>query len=97
MHVSDVAFAPPDNAGTFCVKKMKKIYTDTDMIKVGYYKSVLETNDIPAYIKNEALSFMAGRIPEVYPELWVINDTDFDKAVELLKEIEKSTEQDGTS
>ena len=76
---------------------MKKIYTDTDIVKMGYYKSVLENNDIPSHIQNELLSGCMGAVPmgEVWPELWVINDEDFDKAVDLLKEIEnkRNTEQ----
>jgi len=75
---------------------MKKIYTDTDIIKMGYYKSVLESNGIPVYIKNEALSGLAGAIPsgEVWPELWVMNDKNTEKAVSLLNGIENNTDKD---
>jgi hypothetical protein len=71
-------------------RKMKKIYSDTDMIKMGYYRSILESNNIQAYIKNEASFGLAGPIPwsEVYPELWVINDSDLEAAVTLLKAVE---------
>ena len=67
---------------------MKKLTTSTNLVTINHYKNVLESEGIACRIKNEHLGSIVGEIPflEVWPELWVINDLDFDRAKQLIDE-----------
>lgn len=73
---------------------MKKIYVHIELARVGHYQSILEEHQIPSTIKNEHSAIGVGEIPfiEVWPELWVINDEDFEKATQVLKEYHDNRE-----
>ena len=66
---------------------MRKIYENIDFTKVGFYESILKEAGIATYIKNLGASMGMGEIPftQIFPELWVINDSDYDRAIELLE------------
>jgi len=66
---------------------MRKIYENLDFTHVGYYQSILEEAGIPTHIKNLGASSVMGEVPftEVYPELWVVRDEDYERALDLLK------------
>jgi hypothetical protein len=51
-------------------------------------KDRLEQAGIPCMIKNQRSSGLAGEIPftEVFPELWVLQDEEYDRACQLLEE-----------
>ncbi len=51
-------------------------------------KERLEQADIRCMIKNQRSSDLAGEVPfaEVFPELWVLQDQDYDRARQLLEE-----------
>ena len=57
-------------------------------MKVGHYQSILESSGIPTLVKNLATSSFMGDVPfaEVFPELWVVNEEDYDEAMRLLQE-----------
>lgn len=65
---------------------MKKVTSADSIITINHYKNILISEGIPAFIKNEHLGSIIGEMPfqEVWPELWVENDLDFDRAVQLL-------------
>ena len=65
---------------------MKKVTSVDSIITINHYKNMLISEGIPAFIKNEHLGGIVGEMPfqEVWPELWVENDLDFDRAVQLL-------------
>lgn len=67
---------------------MKKLTTSTNLVMINHYKNVLESEGIGCRIKNEHLGSIVGEIPflEVWPELWVINDLDYDRAKQLIDE-----------
>jgi hypothetical protein len=67
---------------------MKKVTTSHSVVTVNHYKNLLESEGIPCLIKNEILGGIAGEMPltEVWPELWVLNDIDFDRAKQLIDE-----------
>jgi hypothetical protein len=67
---------------------MKKLTTSHSLVTINHFKNVLESEGIPCHIKNEILGGIAGEMPltEVWPELWVINDIDFDRAKQLIDE-----------
>ena len=66
---------------------MRKIFEHIDFARVGHYQSILEDEGIPTMIKNLGASGASGEIPFVqcYPELWVTQDGDYDRAMKLLE------------
>lgn len=68
---------------------MIKVFEDFDVTLVGHYKSVLESNDIATFMKNQFGTSGAGELPfvEVVPQLWVLNDADTGRAKALIKEL----------
>lgn len=66
---------------------MRKIYEHADFTMVGYYQTVLEEAGILTLVKNVGASIGTGEIPftEVYPELWVMEDAEYDRAESLLR------------
>jgi len=75
---------------------MKKIYEHIDFTMVGLYQSLLESEGITTDIRNYGTSSLSGLIAvgQCYPELWVVNDEDFDKAYELLRRYKNSQASD---
>jgi hypothetical protein len=67
---------------------MRKLFDSIDFAKVGHYQSILDGHGIETHLKNQALSSIMGEVPfaEVFPELWVVNDGDYDEAMRLLRE-----------
>ena len=65
---------------------MKKVTTADSLVLISHYKNLLESEGIEAFIKNEHLGSILGEMPfqEVWPELWVQKDLDFDRAKQLI-------------
>ena len=65
---------------------MKKLTSSESLITINHYKNVLESEGIASLIKNEHLGSIVGEMPfvEVWPELWVVNDLDYDWAKQLI-------------
>lgn len=65
---------------------MKKVTSVDSLVTISHYKNLLASEGIPAFIRNEYLGSIVGEIPfqEVWPELWVKNDLDYDRALELI-------------
>ncbi len=65
---------------------MKKVTAIDSLITINHYKNLLESEGIPAFIRNEHLGSIVGEMPfqEVWPQLWVRNDLDYDRAVQLI-------------
>ena len=68
---------------------MIKVFEDFDITLVGHYQSVLESNDIATYMKNQFGTSGAGELPfvEVIPQLWVLKDADEKRARALIEEL----------
>jgi hypothetical protein len=68
---------------------MIKVFEDFDITRVGHYQSVLESNDIATYMKNQFGTSGAGELPfvEVIPQLWVLNEADEKRAIALISEL----------
>ncbi|MEO1856740.1 MAG: DUF2007 domain-containing protein [Rubritalea sp.] len=71
---------------------MRKVYEDQDMTMVGYYQSLLEDEGIQTLVKNEYASLATGEIPftQVYPELWVTDEADYERSVDLIRSVRDS-------
>jgi hypothetical protein len=65
---------------------MKKLTSSESLVTINHYKNLLESEGIPCQIRNEFLGGIAGEMPlqEIWPELWVVNDIDYDRAKQLL-------------
>ena len=61
---------------------MKQVFVDQDLARVGLYKSVLDGEGIPNFIRNELRNWSDNN--PTPPTLCVINDGDFDRAMEIL-------------
>jgi len=65
---------------------LKKVTSADSLVTINHYKNLLESEGIPAFLKNEHLGSIVGEMPfqEVWPQLLVINDLDYDLAVQLI-------------
>ena len=65
---------------------MKKLTSAPSIITVNHYKNLLQSEGIEAFLRNEHLGSIVGEIPfqEVRPELWISNDLDYDRALQLI-------------
>ena len=68
---------------------MRKVYSSDNGAIVGHIRQVLEDQAIPCIVRNDFLSGGAGELPvnETWPEIWVIDDRDFDRASALVHTI----------
>ena len=62
---------------------MKKVTTSESLITISHYRNLLVSEGIPAVIRNEYLGSIIGEMPfqHAWPELWVKNDLDYDRAL----------------
>ncbi len=65
---------------------MKKVTSADSLVTINHYKNLLTSEGIAAFIRNEHLGGILGEMPfqEVWPELWVENDLDYDRALQLI-------------
>ena len=77
---------------------MKKIYTSPSLVDVEIRKEWLEQHPIPCTIKNQRSAMLGGEVPfvEVFPELWVLNDEDYDQAKSILDGWEQAKPTEST-
>lgn len=71
---------------------MKQVYVSQNLIDVETRKELLDQAHIPATIKNQRSAMLGGEVPfvEVFPELWVLRDADFEQAKALLEDWERA-------
>ena len=72
---------------------MKKLTSADSLITINHYKNLLASEGIPSEIRNEHLGSIMGEMPfvETWPELWVVNDLDFDRAKHLLDAVDSES------
>lgn len=67
---------------------MKELFRERELIKVSFYQQLLEAEGIATMIRNEHLT-MSGLteipIPEFFPALCVLNDDDYEAAMEIIR------------
>lgn len=65
---------------------MRKVTSADSLITINHYRNILVSEGIAAFIRNEYLGAIVGEMPflEVWPELWVVNDLDLDRALQLI-------------
>jgi len=76
---------------------MRRVYTSLSAAQCNLLKSLLESRGIPCVVRNEILSGLAPRVPftEVWPELWVVDDHQFEEARQILEEATENENESG--
>jgi len=64
---------------------MREVFTSQDFTQVGYYKSILDEAGISSFVRNENSGNPAASGAQFLPTLCVIEDTDYDEAIRILK------------
>jgi len=78
---------------------MKKLYVSQSLIDVESRKELLDQAEVLCTIKNQRSAMLGGEVPfvEVFPELWVLHDKDFERAQQLLQDWEEAQPLETTS
>ena len=65
---------------------MIKLTSAESLITINHYKNLLQAEGIRCEIRNEHLGSIVGEMPfvETWPELWIVDDLDFDRATQLI-------------
>lgn len=74
---------------------MRKVYSCNSIIELAPYKFALAAEDIKLLIKNEFAQGAIGELPptDALPQIWVLNDSDFEQAQQICIEVEKQQQQ----
>lgn len=72
---------------------MKKLTSAESLITINHYKNLLAAEGIRTEIRNQYLGSILGEMPfgETWPEIWVANDLDFDRATQLITSVESES------
>ena len=74
---------------------MIKLTSSESLIIINHYKNLLAAEGIRTEIRNEYLGSIAGEMSfiETWPELWVVNKLDFDRAKQIIEDILSADER----
>lgn len=72
---------------------MQLIYTHENKLLVENARNVLRMNGVETVMKNEFSSGAAGDLAplDTWPELWVVDDTQLDKAKDVIEHLNKQS------
>jgi hypothetical protein len=76
---------------------MKRVYIATNPTDAHLLKGVLEGMNIQTIVQGEFLWGVRGEIPltpETSPSVWVADDTDYDRAMEIIKDFQVGEKND---
>jgi hypothetical protein len=75
---------------------MREVFIHQDSARVGLYKSVLDGAKIPNFVRNGLTnnSFTGIPTPLFFPALCVVNDEDYERAIEVLRKVVKPDPSD---
>lgn len=68
---------------------MKQVYIATNPIDAHLIKGALESRQINAIVQGDFLWTVRGEVPispETCPSVWIINDDDYEKALDVLED-----------
>ena len=65
---------------------MKKLTSAESLITINHYKNLLAAEGIQTEVRNQHLGSIRGEVPffETWPQVWVVNDLDFDRATQRI-------------
>jgi hypothetical protein len=66
---------------------VKKLTSAETIVTISHYQNLLAAEGIRTEIRNQHLGGIMGEMPvfETWPQLWVVNDLDFDRATQLIE------------
>jgi hypothetical protein len=66
---------------------MIKVFENFDFSRVGQMQSLLESQGIPTFVKNQFASSVMGEVPfvEVCPQLYILRETDLYRARQVME------------
>jgi len=66
---------------------MKKLTSAETIVTITHYQNLLSAEGIRTEIRNQHLGGIMGEMPvfETWPQLWIVNDLDFDRATQLIE------------
>ncbi len=75
---------------------MMKVYTSPDLPMVGHIKNILDSYGIACTIQKQFSSAAVGDIPpiECWPELWIVDSKQLERAKSIVKEALEPSFQD---
>lgn len=68
---------------------MRRVYTAAHLVDAQLLTYSLESNGIWARVFNESLQGGVGELPHVYPEVWIEDDNDWERARSLVEKFER--------
>ena len=77
---------------------MIKVFEDFDYMRVGQMQSLLESNDIKTFLKNQFGFGGTGELPfvETVPQLFILSEEDEERARQIIAEAEASPSESAT-
>ena len=77
---------------------MKKLVINENPFILANFKEILEKTGIQCTIRNEFASSGSGELPhfDLWPELWVLEDKDWEQAQAVLAEIAETSDAEWT-
>lgn len=72
---------------------MKELFRERNVVGLSHYRHLLEAAGIPTFIRNENLAQAEAPIPVFCPALCVVNDEDYERAIELIRENQIEAEE----
>ena len=72
------------------------VYANENSFLANNVRNLIEAQGISTFIKNEFAQGAVGEVSafDAWPEVWVINDVDFERAKEILKLSQSGTKGD---
>lgn len=77
--------------------EVKKVYSTQLIPLAGHVKAILEAQGIECILKNDFLAGAAGELPpiECWPEVWILQDDDYDEATAIVAATTLSASESG--
>lgn len=75
---------------------MKEVLRERTLIRLTHFQAVLEAAGIPTFIRNENIGNIEVPIPTFCPALCVVEDSDYEKAVGLIRDSIREAETAST-
>ena len=78
---------------------MKMFFTSESSFLVNNVRNLIEAQEIEVFVKNEYAQGAVGEISafDSWPELWIVNELDFDRAKEVVKLLQRNKNTDDWS
>ena len=75
---------------------MIKVFESFEYMEAGRVRSLLESNGIQTFMKNEFLAGAVGELPfqEIAPQVFIVDHGDFDEAMRLINSLSDPRPED---